>query len=411
MNVFETKKDVTTEFDGLKVKVGGQFALQFQGVGQTNEWNNDTTAGVPELQELGSNFNLPTANLDLDVQLADGLRMHLRTYLSARHHPEAWVKGGYIQMDNLDFVKEDFLSDLMDITSVRIGMDEINYGDAHYRRSDNARAIYNPFVGNYIMDAFTTEAFAEFTFQPKDFIIVAGISNGKLNQSPVKGTYDYTPSIYGKLGWDSQVNEDLRVRITGSVYTNGNYNRGYLYGGDRAGSRYYNIMYTEDASYDNDFSGRFNPGFTKFTSFQANPFVKWKGFEFFGVYEMCMGDLRDDDTKDVDGRLVAQGAAYTQIGAELIYRFGSWEQFYVGGRYNTVSGYSSESAGEVMTGSTDDMRTGVDRINAGLGWFMTKNVIAKLEYVNQNYTGNGYSGSNFDNGNFNGIMFEAAIAF
>ena len=34
---------------------------------------------------------------------------------------------------------------------------EINYGDAHFRRSDNGNAIYNPFVGNYIMDAFTTE--------------------------------------------------------------------------------------------------------------------------------------------------------------------------------------------------------------------------------------------------------------
>ena len=45
----------------------------------------------------------------------------------------------------------------MQIVTVRVGHFEINYGDAHFRRSDNGNAIYNPFVGNYIMDAFTTE--------------------------------------------------------------------------------------------------------------------------------------------------------------------------------------------------------------------------------------------------------------
>ena len=46
---------------------------------------------------------------------------------------------------------------LFEIATVRVGHIEINYGDAHFRRSDNGNAIYNPFVGNYIMDAFTTE--------------------------------------------------------------------------------------------------------------------------------------------------------------------------------------------------------------------------------------------------------------
>lgn len=42
---------------------------------------------------------------------------------------------------------------------------ENNYGDAHFRRSDNAQAIYNPFVGNLIMDAFTTEVGAELYYR------------------------------------------------------------------------------------------------------------------------------------------------------------------------------------------------------------------------------------------------------
>ena len=81
LNIFETSKDDTVAFSGVKVRVGGDFAMQLQGISQSNDANN--------LVELGSNFNLPSANLNLDVQLIDGVRMHLRTYLSSQHHQEA----------------------------------------------------------------------------------------------------------------------------------------------------------------------------------------------------------------------------------------------------------------------------------------------------------------------------------
>jgi hypothetical protein len=125
LNMFETPKDNDEPFNGLRVRVGGDFAIQFQGLSQSN----DLTVG-DTLIELANNFNLPSANLNLDVQLADGMRIHLRTYLSSRHHSEAWVKGGYVQIDKLDFVKEGFLSGVMDLTTLRFGMDEMNYGDS-----------------------------------------------------------------------------------------------------------------------------------------------------------------------------------------------------------------------------------------------------------------------------------------
>ena len=166
LNVFETPKTTDITYDGFKVRLGGDFALQFQGLSHENAANN--------LIEIGSNVNLPTANLNLDAQLMSGMRVHLRTYLSARHHNESWVKGGYIQVDRLDFISEGFAEGLMDVLSIRAGVDQINYGDAHFRRSDNAMAIYNPFVGNYIMDAFTTEPFIEANIMPGNFIAVVG---------------------------------------------------------------------------------------------------------------------------------------------------------------------------------------------------------------------------------------------
>lgn len=384
LNIFEPSKEDTVEYTGFKVRIGGDFAMQFQALDQENSNPNDT------LVELGTNFNLPTANLNIDVQLADGVKMHLRTYLSARHHEESWVKGGHIQIDKLDFIEPGFLEGLMDIATIRIGLDEFNYGDAHFRRTDNARAIYNPFVGNYIMDAFSTEAFGEVTLQSNGWLGVVGITNGKLNQNVVvNDNTDNKISFFGKLGYDNQLSEDFRLRLTGSWYINKGTSTGtYLYGGDRGGSRYYSVMHTV-AGEGSDFDGRFNPGFGELTAIQINPFLKYKGLEFFGIYEVASNS---DDQGE---------GQFTQLAGELIYRFGGNDQLYVGGRYNTVFGESYDGAPEQT----------VNRFNLGGGWFLTKNVMAKIEYVSQKYEDDGWNGSRFQDAEFDGINIEAVISF
>jgi hypothetical protein len=376
VNVFEAPMESDGDFDGLYLRPGGDFAIIFQGLQQSNDMDN--------LVELAPNMTLPSANLNLDVQFTEGLRMHLRTYLSSKHHTEAWVKGGYLQIDNLDFITEGFLSGVMEHTRFRFGMDEINFGDTHFRRSDNAGAIYNPFVENYIMDAFTTEPFAEVTVMKSGFLGVAGLSNGRLNQTPTSG--DNGVSLFGKVGYDTQVNEDLRLRLTGSVYHSTSQGTAdYLYNGDRAGSRYAKILATEEST--SDFYPRFNPGFPNLTSIQVNPFVKFRGLEFFGVYE------RSDCGTDT-------GGGFTQLGGEMLYRLGNREQFYVGGRYNTVFGEST----------VDGPRQEIDRINVGGGWFLTPNVLSKVEYVTSTYGGAGFA-DRFAGAKYNGIVFEAVVSF
>ncbi|UII25602.1 hypothetical protein LVD15_20180 [Fulvivirga maritima] len=384
LNVFETGKQDTVPYTGLKVRVGGDFAMQFQALDQSNDADN--------LVDLGTNLNLPNANLNIDVQLYDGVRMHLRTYLSARHHEESWVKGGHIQMDKLDFIKPGFLEGVMKYATIRIGLDEVNYGDAHFRRSDNARAIYNPFVGNYIMDAFTTEAYAEVRGQYNGFLAVVGITNGKLNQNVVvNDSTDNKLSFFGKLGYDKQLNDDLRVRLTGSLYTNqGKSNGAFLYGGDRGGARYYSVMHTV-ADGGSDFDGRLNPiqnrENAQLTAVQINPFVKYRGVEFFGIYEHTSDGVAD--------------GGFTQLAAELIYRFGGQDQLYIGGRYNTVSGEFYDGAPTAK----------VNRFNIGGGWYLTDNIMAKVEYVNQQYDDNGWDGSKYQGAEFDGFNVEAVIGF
>ncbi|SHE58323.1 hypothetical protein SAMN05444278_10330 [Psychroflexus salarius] len=383
VTMFEAPKDTTSTFDGVKVRIGGASTLQFQAIDHENN-------GAVPLIALGDNFNLATANLDLDVALYDGVRMHLRTYLSSRHHPEPYVKGGYLLVDKLEFINEGFMADAMKYLTFKFGHMEINYGDAHFRRSDNAATIYNPFIGNHLMDAFTTEVGFEAYYRRSGWIAMLGVTNGKLNQS-VEET-NTKASFVAKLGYDKQINDDLRFRLTGSMYSTSESSKTWLYDGDRAGSRYYLVMEDVDASSSSNFrSGRINPGLsTELTSIMINPFVKYKGLEFFGLYENASGKGFGPNPPS---------RTYNHYAADLLYRFGENEDFYVGGRYSLVDG--EQAPGQDIS---------VDRLQLGAGWFMTKNILTKIEYVKQSY-------SDFDatsilaDGQFDGLMLEAVISF
>lgn len=427
--VFEDPKVEAPEYDGVKVSIGGDFSLQFQGLDHSTANTNlgfvrnavtsvptgtaPTTYGTTPntLLILGEDFNLPTANLDVNAYLSTGVKLHLRTYLSARHHNEAWVKGGYIQIDNLDFISKGLLSGVMKYTRFRFGMDDLNYGDSHFRRSDNAYALNNPFIENNIMDSFTTQPFAEGYVFYNGFIGMVGVSNGKMSQSVVNtATSNVNPSVYAKIGYDKQVAPNLRVRLTGSaIKTSGMTTNGQLYGDERAGSRYYYVLLTADDQVkatnagksfatENGSTGRFNPGFKEMLAFQVNPFVKYGGLELFGTLEFASGNkvLNATTKRDTDG-------SYTQIAGDLIYRFGNKEQFYLGGRYNTVNGKDYKG---------QDSRN-IERWNANAGWYMTKNILTKVEYVEQKYNESIAWGatSPLKGGKFKGIVVEATIGF
>jgi hypothetical protein len=392
VNQFENVKG--TDIDGdFKVRVGGDFTQQFQMLTHENMDGEGIDGG---LYDLGPGFNLATANLNLDVQLGDGIRLALENYMSSRHHSEFWVKGGYIQVDKLPmFGNPQWWTDYV---TAKIGHFEVNYGDQHFRRTDNGNAMWNPFVGNYIMDAFATEIGGEvYVKLPSGFMAMVGLTAGLIN-GDVTNVEDAdvkkNPSVLLKLAYDKQMNDDLRVRLSGSMYYNGNTKRNTLYSGDRTGSRYYLVMEADGASAGSNFtSGRFNPNLrNKITAIQINPFVKFKGLEFFGTYEMASGGVNTGGDEFED-------RTATQIAAELIYRFGANENVYVGGRYNMISG-------ELFTGSTEE--ASIDRIQVAAGWFVTQNLLLKLEYVSQNYTD--FTGL-LDEGKFGGIMIEAVAGF
>jgi hypothetical protein len=280
---------------------------------------------------------------------------------------------------------------LFQIATVRVGHMEINYGDAHFRRSDNGNALYNPFVGNYILDAFTTEIGGEVYLKTAGVIAMGAITGGELRGTVVTPG-QRGPAFIGKLGVDRQVRKDLRLRLTGSMYKTDKAMSNTLYGGDRAGSRYYWVMENTAATESAQFtSGLINPGFrNKVTAFQMNPFVKYRGLELFGVLERAEGKATSEPTE----------RTFNQYAADVVYRFLADESLFVGVRYNKAEGE--------LAGITGDV--GAKRWQIGAGWFILPGVLAKVEYVDQKYSG--YPITNIKNGGrFKGVMLEGVVAF
>jgi hypothetical protein len=140
------------------------------------------------------------------------------------------------------------------------------------------------------------------------------------------------------------------------------------------------------------FSGRLNPGFSQeIHTYMGNLFMKYQGLEFFGTIE------------DAHGRTITEtvNRQATQYAADLIYRFPQDKQnFWVGFRYNEVTA--------ALQGFTSNIS--VQREAGSIGWFLTRNIMTKVEYVNQVYLN--YPNTNILNGGkFHGVMVEASIAF
>jgi hypothetical protein len=401
INYFESKKDTQT-FYGPTLRIGAGFTQEFQNLQDQNFMGKGANNG---LYKISPGFNQAMANLYTDFLLADGIHLNVSLYLSTRHHNETWVKGGYLQFDKLPF-KGQFWSDIMQYTTIKIGQMEINYGDQHFRRTDGGQALYNPFIENYIVDAFATEIGGEVMVQKKGLFGMIGLTNGMLKASidsltntTQNGNIKKNPAIYAKAGIDRQLCDVVRLRFSASYYHESSSPSNDLYFGDRAGSNYWMVMekpYTVPASgtsaYEGDaFSGRLNPGFGyKVDALMLNGFAKIAGLEVFGTFEHAQGRSSTETSN----------RQFNQYAVDGIYRFGHNENLFVGLRYNGVTAELKGISSPVT----------INRVAGAAGWFLTKNVLLKGEYVTQDYLD--FPTSDYRNsGKFNGYVVAATIGF
>ena len=391
LNVFESPKQELVPFTGFKLSWGGAFTQQFQNLTHENTAAPKMVGTVDQnsLIQIGSGFNNADANLFLNVQLARGIRVAVETYASSRHHNETWVKDGYFLIDASP-IESELLDNIMQYATLKVGHFEVNYGDEHFRRSDNGQTMYNPFVGNFIIDDFTTEIGAEAYLRRGPWMGMFGVTGGEV-KGQVTAPGQRGPSWLAKAGFDQQLNSDLRVRLTGSMYKKDRSSNGTLTSGDRAGSRYYDVLENVSSTEaTNAWSGAVQSGMRSIvTAFVVNPFVKLGNAEFFGNVETMTGAASNEAYRRTLRQTVGEG----------LYRFAG-DKLYVGGRYGTVFGQ--------LPGIGNDIE--VRRSQIGGGWYLTPNVLSKIEFVRQNY--GGFPTTDIRNGGkFQGFMIEGAVAF
>jgi putative salt-induced outer membrane protein YdiY len=149
-----------------------------------------------------------------------------------------------------------------------------------------------------------------------------------------------------------------------------------------------------------------------------NPFVKFAGLEFFGTYEMSKGNSQVENgeiqySNPALGEITKlERRQFNQYEADLVYRFGKGEKFYVGAKYNLLEGTlafgQSTTATNINQGTRKDVT--IDRTSFAAGWYITRNIMLKGEYVTQTYKG--YPEEHIlSGGKFNGFVLQGAIGF
>ena len=121
----------------------------------------------------------------------------------------------------------------------------------------------------------------------------------------------------------------------------------------------------------------------------------------YGQHRLA-GEIFERVLERAEGKVSTEATAriWKQYAVDTVYRFLPEETLFVGVRYNKAHGE--------LAGITGDV--GANRWQVGGGWFITPNVLAKVEYVNQKYFG--YPPTNIRHGGqFKGMMLEGVVAF
>ena len=384
---FEPKKD-RSAFEKVELSFNVDLTFTYQALSNTFTPSDGTTQ-----QPIQSGLILPTADLDINAKVMKGFNVKLETMLSSHHHNETYVKGGYASIDSLDFVTPGFAEGFMDQATFKIGVDDIDFGDAHFRRTDNADVFHNPFVMNLAVESYMQAGFIELLYRVPviDAFFLAGITNGQVNPDDVKkseGSDAY--SYYIKLGYDNQLDDDLRFRATESIFYVRGTSKNSLYLGDKAGNVAREIFNNTTTTAGNDFGTGWKAisGYKDLTVSMTNVFTKYMGTEFFGLLEIADGaDSTDSSVKML------------HYSVEAVQRFGEHERFYAAARYENAK----------TTDQSDPSDDKLTQIQATLGWFLSEHAMAKLEYIKQER-------KNFEEylggtGKFDGFMVSAAISF
>ena len=396
----EETKDVLI---GRSSNINLYMGLQTAGRLQYLEENDVTIRGTPT-NDLEPAFQTAWGNLSFMAEIGDGdILVFADLYLSSRPHAsQTYGNEGYMLFRRIPGESDvsDFLNDsIFRHVNIKAGHFEIDFGDAHYRKTDNAWTSRNPLVGNYLINPDVEEIGVEVFSKPHWPVgWLVGVTSGTTTENLNEGRG--MAAVHGKLWWEP--NDDFRISAS-AYYVDHSDNppsgagstSGRLFSSSRAGGVYGGVW-----------GGGNQPGDLTVgadelvTALQGD--VTWSPgpWEFYGN----LGWVEDADP---NGSLPGEPTERWVYGAaEAVYFFN--QRTWLAGRY-------SFGQADDVKGADSDGR--IHRIQAGGGYWLTRNVLVKGEYVYQFASGfDDAEGlvAGVDIGNdpsFNGVIMEVSFKF
>lgn len=379
--------DTTAAREGPELTVGMDAVSVWQALENQND------AGT--LPNLVPGFQAALGNLHLNLALAEGIDVYAELYMSSKHHPgQVMDREGWVKISGLPERWDLFgVGPLFERVNVKAGHFEVDFGNQHLYRSDNAQVQRNPLIGNYVVDPNTVEAGVELMGREGAFYWVAGYGSGVTVEDfqPGKGH-----SLHAKAGLSPA---DTAFDVAASVYRadhsgnpTGYPNRGSaeeLFSGNRSGSRYSGVINLGSPD-----AGQLNLGRGQdVLAWQLDGAWRTDALRLSGL----LGRMRDADLNGSEPGEPREEWWYYGVEAKYNLLF---DIVYVAGRY---------SGARVPTyrGAESDGR--VDRFQAGLGyWLLQDAILFKFEYVNQKYRN--FDQVFADNPRFSGILVEGSVS-
>ena len=324
-------------------------------------------------------------------------------YLSSRNHPSStYGNEGYILMrgvpENLQSLK--FLTPVLEKVDVKAGHFMLAFGDNAEHRSNNAIVQKNPLVGNFVIDPNIVSIGVELASKPgRRFGWLVGASNGtttedfndnrgfgyhgKLIAYPLKSVR--TSLSY--IAADQSQNPPKGVAGGSSIQ---------MFSGNRSGERYAGVLGGGQAP-----GGVFPQAGEKFSAAQLD--VTFDSSSPIKLY----GHVGRTQDKDINGSLAgAPEETWSYFAGDVVYKL--TPALYAAARY-------SGARVDMLQGK--ETNGAVNRYQVGGGFWLTKNLLMKVEYVNQKYTGF-VTGEMVNNGvaawrnpEFRGVITEVSFAF
>jgi predicted porin len=324
-------------------------------------------------------------------------------YLSSRNHPSStYGNEGYMVLhgvpENLESLK--FLEPILSKIDIKAGHFLVDFGDNKDHRSNNAIVQKNPLVGNFVVDPNIVSIGMQVNSKPgtrfgwllgvnngtttEDWSVGRGFAaNGKLFFYPVK-------PLRASVSYMAADQSDNGTKAAGGSALQ-------MFSGNRSGERYAGVLGGGQAP-----GNVFPQGGEKFSAAQVDLTYDDASFPI-----KLYGHVGRTQDKDINGSAAGNPEeTWNYFAGDVVYKI--TPALYAAARY-------SGATTEMLTGRETDGK--VSRIQVGGGFWLTKNMLMKLEYVTQKYEG--FRQGDMVNNNiqawrdpeFDGFVAEVSFAF